>query len=286
MDFDEATLPSTLTVEHEGKPIPLRDVPFVKEAKDIGSLIKQGYDAHREVGARVRIPAKEKTEDVAAFRTKLIEAGILDAPVGKPEDYAIAIPKEMPEGLKWDDALAGEFRTTMHKHGVPKGAAQELINLHFKAMGTTIDGVMAGVGLKVNPEESIATLKTEFGDKYDDLRADAGRLAGEIFKTPEELAFFENTGLGDHPKFLSILMRLAPLAKQDSSFMPDANRVNSTGVATSREAARAEIADIMRDPTPDKPAHPMHASWKKNGKEATEYIDKLYSALATGTRPI
>jgi hypothetical protein len=268
MDFDETTLPSTLTVEQDGKVIPLRDVPFVKEAKDLGSLIKQGYDAHREVGARVRIPAKDKPEDVSAFKAKMIEAGILEAPPGKPDDYAIEKPATMPENFKWDDGLVGEFKTTMHKHGVPKGAAQDLINLHIKAMGGMTNALLEQTGLKVNAEETVATLKNEFGDKYDVLRADAGRLASEIFKSPEELAFFENLGLGNHPKFLSILMRLAPLVQQDSSFMPDAKRPSN--MANAGEL-RTKMADLMSNPQ-----NPLYKGYQNRDPAVMEQVEKWY----------
>lgn len=285
MDIDEATLPSTLTVEQDGKQIPLRDHPFVKESKDLTSLIKQGFDAHREVGARVRIPAKDKTEDVATFKGKLIEAGILEAPPGKPDDYTIEKPKELPENTNWDDALVNEFKGTMLKHGVPKGAAQDLINLHMKAMGTSMDGLLASTGLKVDAEKAVAELKTEFGDRYEPLKADAGRLASAIFKTPEELAFYTRLGLSDNPNFLRVLMRLAPLAQQDSSFMAEI-KSQSTGSVSTREEARAELSAVMREPKQGETPHPMHMEWKRNTQKAKDYIDNLYKAFGDGRVPI
>jgi hypothetical protein len=276
MDFDDATLPSTITVEQDGKAIPLRDVPFVKEAKDLGSLIKMGYDAHREVGARVRIPSKDKAEDVQAFKGKLYESGILEAPPGKPDDYQIEKPKELGENLKWDEALVSDFKTTLHKHGVPKGAAQDLINLHMKAMGTMTDSLLSQMGLKVDKDAATATLKNEFGDKYDVLRADAGRLANEIFKTPEELAFYENLGLADNPRFLSILMRIAPLTQQDSSFMPDTTR---PGVGMNADAIRAKLADIMGNPN-----NPKHKAWANRDPAVMADIEEDYKKVyGTGT---
>jgi hypothetical protein len=276
MDFDEATLPSTLTVEQDGKAIPLRDVPFIKEAKDLPSLLKQGYDAHREVGARVRIPSKDKPEDVVAFKGKLYESGILEAPPGKPDDYAIEKPKELGESIQWNDALVGEFKTTMHKHGVPKGAAQDLINLHIKAMGTMADSLLDKTGLKVDKEATVAALKNEFGDRYEVLRADAGRLANEIFKTPEELEFYSNLGLADNQRFLSILMRLAPLAQSDSSFLPDVTR---TATGASPDSVRSELSEIMNNPS-----NTRHAGWKNRDKAVMDYIDELYKkAYGSGT---
>lgn len=104
MDFTPEQLPDTYTVEVDGKPMPLRDVPFVKEAKDLGGLIKTGYDAHREVGARVRIPNKEaKPEERTAFLGKLYEQGLLEAPPSSPDEYGITKPDALPDGLLWSD---------------------------------------------------------------------------------------------------------------------------------------------------------------------------------------
>jgi hypothetical protein len=270
MDFDDATLPATLTVEHEGKPIPLRDTPFVKEAKDLGSLIKGGYDAHREVGARVRIPAKDKADDVKAFKGKLYEAGILEAPPGNPEEYEVPKPENLPAGMSWNDDIAKEFQIVLHKHGLPKGAAKDLIDLHVKALGGQSEI------FKGTEEEGRAALKAEFGEKYDGLLEDAGRLAATIFKTPEELAFYENSGLGNHPLFLGALMRLAPLARQDSSFMPDANRPAAGGSA---DSVRAEVADIMNNK-----ANPRNAGYWTKEPAVMDYIQQLYEkAYGKGT---
>jgi hypothetical protein len=122
--------------------------------------------------------------------------------------------------------------------------------------------------LKVNAEETVATLKNEFGDKYDVLRADAGRLASEIFKSPEELAFFENLGLGNHPKFLSILMRLAPLVQQDSSFMPDAKRPSN--MANAGEL-RTKMADLMSNPQ-----NPLYKGYQNRDPAVMEQVEKWY----------
>lgn len=265
MDFDDATLPATMTVEIDGKPVPLRDTPFVKEAKDLGSLIKGGYDAHREVGARVRIPSKDKTDEVTAFKGKLYEAGLLEAPPAKPEDYGIAKPADLPAGMQWDDAIAKELGTVLHKHGIPKAAVADLLNLHVKTLGGQ-QSLFA-----VTEEQGTATLKAEFGDKYESLLEDAGRLASTIFKTPAELAVFEKSGLANHPLFLGPLMRLAPLARQDSSFMPDANRPAQGGDA---DSLRTKLADIMSNK-----ANPLHDGYHRNDPSVMRQIDEMYQGV-------
>ena len=140
MPLDEALLsqlPPELSVEVDGKPTPLRDTAFVKEAKDFASFAKGAYDAHREVGAR--IPVKGGTpESVAEWRKihlpTLYKNGLLDAPPATPEDYGVVKPLDVPEGLTWDDDRAKKYAGILHKYGVPKGIVPELMALHVEAL--------------------------------------------------------------------------------------------------------------------------------------------------------
>jgi hypothetical protein len=262
VDFTPEQLPDTYTVEVDGKPLPLRDVPFVKEAKDLGGLIKMGYDAHREVGARVRLPGKEAApEERNAFLGKLYENGLLQAPPKSPEEYGITKPESLPDGLTWSDESAKKLGTVLHKHGIPKAAVPELLALHQEMLS------MAQTSLKTSEEEGVAALRKEFGDKYDDAAAAAGRLAGAIFKTPEELAFYENMGLANHPGFLGVLMRLAPLAQQDSSFLVGTRK----GGEMSGDDVRSEVAKIMSDKS-----HPMYEGYHRNDPKVSRHIEELY----------
>jgi len=255
-------IPSDMTVEHQGQQVPLRDHSFIKEAKDLPSFAKSAFDAHREVGSR--IPVKiSKPEDVAAWKKehlpKLYTAGILEAPPDAPEKYEIKRSDDMPEGL-WNEEYAKEFGTTLHKHGIPKSAVPDLLALHNKAV------LGARKTIETSNESAMAALKAEHGDKFSEREEMSKRLIGEIFKTPEELAFFEEVGLGNHPGFLSVIMRLAPLAQQDSSFIKD----GKAGVI-SGEDVRTELADIMSNP---KNEH--YEGYRRGDPKALAHVEGLY----------
>lgn len=259
-----ALLPDEATIDYKGAPTKLRDVPDIRNAKDLPTLAKAYLDSQRELGARVRVPGPDaKPEDRQAFLDRITEAGILPKPPGSPEDYKLVKPETMPDGMVWNEALATELASTLHKHGAKVELAQDLLALHDKAL--------AGMRqrLEVSPEQTMAQLKAEFGDKTESLQASAGRLASAIFKTPEELKFFEDSGMGDHPTFLKVLMRLAPLAEQDSSFVAEMARATDGG--QSPEAIRQEVGRIMQDTT-----HPMHAGYWQRDKTVLDYIDNLY----------
>jgi hypothetical protein len=252
-------------VEQDGKTVPLRDVPFVKDTPDLVTFAKRGFEAHREIGSRIPVKVS-KPEEVQAWRKehlpKLYTAGILEAPPGKPEEYGIAKPEKIPDGFGWNDELSKELATTLHKHGAPKGLAAELLGLYEKAL------LGAEQTLKTSYDEGMAALKKEHGDKFEERMELGKRLTKAIFKTPEELEFFERTGMGDHPAFLSVVMRLAPLAQQDSAFLKEVSR--PAGGMTGDEV-RAELGRIMSDKT-----HPKFAGYWRQDKDVMAYVEDLY----------
>jgi len=231
--------------------------------KTIPDVLKTFAHSQHRLGSAVTFPAKNATEDVkAAFKTRVYEAGVFTAPPGKPEEYGITKPATIPDGFGWNDELASKFATTLHKHGASKELAADLVTLHAESMGG------AQQTLKTSYDEGMTALKTEFGDKFDERKEQASRIAKHIFKSPEELEFFEGIGLGDHPAFLSVLMRLAPLAMQDSSFLGD---VIHKGGEISGDDVRKEVADIMGNDQ-----NPKYKLYWARDKATLEYVDNLY----------
>lgn len=231
--------------------------------KDIGSVIKSLAHAQHKMGTAVNLPGKDaKPEDVTAFKQKLIDSGVLPAPPKDVSFYGTLKPEKLPDGLQWDDATASAFANTLLKHGASKELAQELLALH--------EQVVMGQQkmLATTAEESTKVLKAEFGDKYDEYFEAANRLAQAMFKTEEEITFFNETGIGRSPSFLAPLMRLAPLAMQDSSFVDSLSK--SMGEITGH-AALAEYTDIMSNPK-----NPMHEGYNKSDPNVMAHISELY----------
>lgn len=238
--------------------------------KDVAGLIKSAAHAQKRLGGAITLPGKDaKPEDLSALRTKLYEAGVFQVPPSDPKEYGLLKPAELPDGLQWSDELSSKFAVALHKHGVPKAALTDLMPLYLEALGG------AAQTLKVEREQSLATLKSEHGEKYDERVEMAKRMMGGILQTPDELDFMEKTGLADHPKFLSVMLRLAPLAMQDSSFM---DSLPHQGGEISGEKAKEEYAKIISDP-----AHPMHEGYTRRDPKVEKYIDGLYrSAYGNG----
>jgi hypothetical protein len=262
-----------MTVEVDGKTIPMREHPFVKEAADFPSFVKTAFDAHREVGARIPIRVDTtKPETIEAWRKenmpKLYKAGVLAAPPekGTAADYGIAKPDEIPNGLVWDDKKAEDYAALAHKHGLTKEAAKEFMDFHLKSMMGTQEV------LKGSYDEGMAHLKKEYGDKFDTRMEQAGRLTAAILKNEAELEFFEKLGLANHPTFLSLLMRLAPLVEADSSVLIGLGSSASGGMTG--EDVRKELADIMNNA--ENPKHKLY--WGRD-KATMDYVDGLYKKV-------
>jgi len=239
--------------------------------KDVAGVLKSYAHGQHRLGNSIPLPSKDaKPEELAGIKKRIFETGLFNAPPDSPEAYAITKPESLAEGLMWSDDLAGELGTVLHKHGASKDLATDLLTLYGKALegGQTT--------LKTSYDEGMAALKAEYGDKYDERKEVVKRLTDKIFQSEEEVEFFNKLGLGDHPGFLSVMMRLAPLAMQDSSFVPGVSHGDGT---ITLDQVREEVAAIMSDKT-----NPKHEGYWRKDKGVMEHIDGLYKrAAGTGT---
>ena len=240
--------------------------------KDISGLIKGYAHTFTKQGNAINLPGKDaKPEEVTALKAKLIEAGVLPKPITDAKEYGIAKPGNLPAGVNWSEELSGKFASTLQKHQIPKEAVADLMALHLESMGNAAGSFAA------DRDTVIAQLKTEHGEKYDERREMADRLVKDLFKTDAEAELANRLGLGENANFISLLMRIAPLAMQDSSFV---EKMQRPGGEITGDAARKEYADIMSDPK-----NPMFDGFKRGDKDVMRHIDELYKR-AYGTEPV
>jgi hypothetical protein len=231
--------------------------------KDIPSLVKGYAHLSKRMGSAINLPGKEaKPEEVAALRTRLYEAGVFEAPPADVKGYGLIKPESLPEGLQWSDELAGKFATALHKHGVPKSALADLMPLYLEALGGSTKT------MQIDRERAMADIKAEHGEKFAEREEMMKRMLPGIL-TDESRQFLDQTGLGNDPRLISMIMKLAPLAMQDSSFIES---IPVQGGEITAEDARAEYARILSDPT-----HPQYEGFKRQDKKALEYVNNLYS---------
>ncbi len=233
------------------------------QEKDLPALIKSFVHYERNKGRSLAVPGKDaKPEEVQAVKNRLYDAGILPRPPAKREDYGFTKPEQLPEGFAWNDELVNKFTTTLHKHGASKELGQEILGLYNEVMGST------SKQFEIDRDQGMTRLRQEFPDDFETRFEAAKRIGAGVFKSAGELEFYESLGLGNHPLFLGPLMRLAPMAMQDNSFMES---LPDDGGQIPLEEARAEYAKIMTDKT-----HPMHEGYKRGDPKVKAHIDGLY----------
>lgn len=269
-------IPADLMVEADGKQVAMRDTQFVKDTPDAATFFKRAYDSHSEVGRRIPLKANDDAAKEAWRKEhlpKLYQAGLLNAPPASPKDYELMKPENMPEGITWSEDRANKLATTLHKHGIPKGAVKELMDLHMEALLGTQPEIQADY------DKSIAALQKEHGAQYTERMELAKRLHPLIFQTPEDVAWAEATGMGNHLPFLRLMMRLAPLVQSDSSVMAELNAGGKGGGGKmTGDEARAALAAYAD------PKHPDHKAYMSGDPAISKKIDELYKqAHGTGT---
>lgn len=272
-------MPADLMVEQDGKQMPMRDHPFVKESKDLPAFAKRAFDTHREVGSRIPLKVdKTNAEAVATWRKenlpKLYEAGVLERPPASAKDYKIAKPEKMPDGLAWSDERAGKMAEVAFKHGISPAAIPDLMALHEEALGSVLDQVQEIS--KTTEAEAETALRREFPTDYEQRQEQAKRLTKLLFKSEEELRLYEDTGLANSPTFLGVLMRLAPLAASDSSM-----GLRMTEGTLTREEVQSQLADIISNVN-----NPKHKLYMMGDPATLEFVDSLYKKIPGGTEKV
>lgn len=261
--FEE--LPADLTTNVDGKPVNIKEHPFVKESPDLPHFVRKAFDTHREVGSRIPIRItndNEKEQWRKDHLPKLYEAGLLMKPPGSPDDYKIDKPTGVPDGMTWSEELVGEFRKTLHKHGIPPTAVPDLLALQEKALTASFKA------FNTDYDTAIGELKKEFGDKYDERFEQAKRFTPLIVKNEKDLQFLESSGLGNHPNWLAMIMRLAPFIAQDSSLVDQSGRPTMDVDAT---IIREELSRVLSDKK-----HPDHEKYWRGDPATIAKYDEMY----------
>ena len=183
-------------------------------AKDEATLFKTldetiGFVGKKQVGPTW--PTEASTpEEISQFRKV---AGVPDDPSG----YALK-PEKLPEGIEWDEADAQAYAELFHKHHVPKGAAQDLVNRHLESIARMSDKGKEMITSRIGEfaTKSQETFQKEWGDMYDS-RLESNRAFVASRLAPEEMADPVLAAALSHPAIVRMVdearrgLREAPL---------------------------------------------------------------------------
>jgi hypothetical protein len=207
-------------------------------------LMRGHANASKLIGQKstLKAPAPDaKPEDVAKFNEQI--RGVLGIPA-TPEEYKIAKPENLPQGLAWNDAEVGEFAKLAHSLNIPPAAAQKLVEFDMQRMQKLNASGEAKLNEFVKAQE--AELRKDWGADFEVNLGKAAKAA--------QLAGFDlnDSELANNAKFVKAMLTVSNLIKPDALVGNDRAGLVMDG--------KAQAEDIRRNT-----ANPWHAAYM--GKE-------------------
>lgn len=211
-----------------------------------GALV-ESKRAAMEKSQGVKPPGAESTpEEIAAFRKAM---GVPDSPDG----YGIAAPENLPEGVEWDEQLAGDFAATAHELGLNPDQAKKLSDWYTQQMAESVNGQFSQREQAMEAERE--KLKQAFGAKFDARMNAAKRAALTLGLDPETNPAFNNA------ETVQAMARLADMLGEDQIVGGD---------APGRLSPAAQAKDIMTNP-----GNPQYARYQSGDAEVVAHVNAL-----------
>jgi hypothetical protein len=203
-------------------------------------LLRGHANASKLIGQKstLKAPAPDApAAEVEKFTQQIRE---LTGVPAKVEDYKIAKPDKLPDGLTWDEAQVGEFAKLAHSLNITPAAAQKLVEFDAQRMAQLNQTGKSQLQEFVKSQE--AELRKDWGN---DFEANMGLAA----KAAQVVGFdLEDGELGNNAKFVKAMLTVSRLIKPDSLVGSDKAGIVMDG------AAQAE--DIRRNPN-----NPWHKAY-------------------------
>lgn len=189
-------------------PEEIRTNAVFSNVKDIGDLANQFVNAQKLIGAEKILKPKEdwKEEDWDKFFNS----------IGRPEspDKYSKPEVKLAEGLEMDETAINDALKTFYKAGLTQKQADSVLGFYSNLINNQVE--------KANKEaekgriESENSLKSEFGDKYDE-KLDIARSVIKKFGDDDLINLLEGTGLGDSPVVIKLLSRVGDAILEDKA---------------------------------------------------------------------
>lgn len=159
--------------------------------------------------------AKAAADKEAADKAAAAEAA-KTKPAGAPEAYEAFT---LPEGIKLDEPVMGEFQTLAKELNLPQEAAQKLVDLAGKMQLGTVEQIQATVERQSQEWAEASKADKEFGGDTFDANLALAKSALDKFGSPELKTMLSETKLGNHPEVLRFMVRAGKAISQDG-FVP------------------------------------------------------------------
>lgn len=199
--------------------------------KDLPTLVKHTVGLEKKLGSALALPNKDKPEDVAAFKTKLYQSGVLEAPPDSPDKYELDL-SAIPEGMRSETTIKAA-REWAHKNGVSNGALKELMAIETQRYNSELKPV-----LEFDKQKSMTEFNTwaaSIGKQPDEMMAYGGAyLSSRV--SEEGMALLDRAGLSNHPEIMKLIAQAGMDTGEDISLALQARAGNPDALAAASEA--------------------------------------------------
>lgn len=180
----------------------LKGTKTLEKFKSPDELAKSYIELEKHSGGTVKVPGEGATkEDWDKFYNKL----------GRPESsegYQLQKPEDT-DAVKWDDSFEKAFLPAAHALGLTNKQVQGLVDWQRRLVQESVDS------LSKQREETTEQLRREYGGATEKNLALAFQ-AVKRFGGEEAAAAFNETGLGNHPALVKMMVNISKNLLEDT----------------------------------------------------------------------
>jgi len=216
--------------------------------KDLPTVLSHMVGLEKKLGTALTLPNKDKPEEVAAFKQKMIDAGIIAKPPvlpGSADQYEVKLDA-IPEPMRSEPTVKA-LKEWAHKNGITNEAVNELIALEAQRYTEVVEPALkytAEQGLK-----AVADFAASIGKEPKEVEAYGAAWLTKNF-TEEEVQAMEASGFANSP----VALKYAARAGLDTG--EDISVISGMG-----SAVDTEFNDFMKNLSD--PKHPDNALYMK-----------------------
>jgi hypothetical protein len=213
----------------------LRGHPSLKDIKDVDGLAKTFVNQGKLLGAN-RLEAPSDKWDETKWNDFYGKTGRPET----PDKYGIERPKDLPQGVTWDEALEKDALSTFHKAGLNPRQAKMLMDWHN---GRQINSLKSqGEAFVQARTEGEKALKETWGEANMPANLARAKMAANVVGGEGFLQHLEAIGAANDPKVAIFLEKVGRMIGEDQ-----AGGASNNGFTTGPDAAAAEIEKLRGD---------------------------------------
>jgi len=199
-------------------PDEFKEHEFVKDCQKPGDFVKRAIETKTDrdtLKARLENSIPKLSEN--STKEEIAEYNRLLGIPSKPEDYKFEKPKDLPEGLEYQDSVVSWWGQIAHKVGLSDSAAKAIFAEYNQMAITAYTEQAKAMAANTEKENQAAqaSLKEKWGTEYDKNHELAIRCVKQFGGEDFGKKVIEH-GLGNDPAFLEFMVNVAKVFKDDT----------------------------------------------------------------------